>query len=1081
MSESLNTTVGSKVGYDLGINKKISEKTEIVFKTDHSLVMEWTEDPLLSKYHCVIVDEAHERSLSTDVLLSILKMTLRDPRRKVPLKIVITSATIDPTAFCNFYQDFSVKLLEVKGKIHPIELFWGDTALQVNTDYVIKSVDKVEELLKKNNADFGTILSFLATPADTARAVELLTRRMDQDDYDILQLHGRLPIEEQEKVFLPINKRRVVFATNAAETSITIPEVTVVVDAGIAKERDYDAARNISILKLREINQSSARQRMGRAGRTRPGQCYRLYTKKDHQSFSASMVPEIKRVPLDQCLLQLISMGITNPKSFEFVESPAKIAIEKGIDSLQYLDAIKSDGNDNLQLTKTGTKMSKFSMDPRLSKMIVLAINEGKLQYLKDIITICAVASNGGNVFYRQGTFAEKQEADMTKLQFCDENSDFVTMLNVYKEWNSQDTEKAKSKWCFENFINGKSMKAIRSTRVDIFAILKHNFGIYVKDLERQQEDLTKAYLDKLMARCFGLHLAKFTGYQRYGYVTVWNQEILQLHPGSSIFHVAENAPKFVVFDQMMITSNSYMLHVHVIDDCLNPDHALINSPLIEAHMLGNCVMKPIGSLVLKRHLIGKQHFKRKELEGKIIQLIEEEREFNGSIATKFVQMEMDIKSGSLQAFCHKEFVPLVKSYLENELRAITTELSNELLKLEVPETKFSLFIQEGGTTKEPMMPQDFDAIGIKEPYEQEVLEEILANNIGSQIIKKYFFKEDRCVIICRSPSSAKYLLDLFQEENVLEVLELEKHQVYPLRNSKASNQMAPKSNVTVCLEFQRRLRRNFGFIKFQSGNLCSEFSRSYTILPVKSSRDRKTARIVPISPSLKEETIRRSIGPKYGKVKISLPREKPFESTQEDINLLIQELESKLIQAYHVPRLLFQIRPMNNQSHFVNWKFFIDFCCIETGVQLARDFNNRPSDLLLLHTFESCRYDINASIVTYADVYEAYREKVKKMLPDNVQFELKTKQERVVLTLKSDDHKALTVVKTQLSDILEGEMLTHDNLRYCKTPNIWEQLSNITGHNKALLKRRCLGDHVTLTLFGEPKLKSEMKTVINK
>jgi HrpA-like RNA helicase len=248
VSKSVGSKVGGVVGYDFGFRKKTTPgQTKITFMTNHSMMLSWQKDPELSEFSCIVVDEAHERSLDIDLLLSILKTTLE---KRPDFRIVVTSATIDPSAFAKFYSKFSVKILDIPGKIYPIETIWDGAPLDLTGDYVSRSVEKIVQILSGERPEEKKgILAFLATPADTERAQRMLQRLYPRmEDTEVLQFHGKLALEDQQKVLKPMDEHkryRVIFATNSAETSVTIPDITIVVDSGIAKHRQFDPKRNI--------------------------------------------------------------------------------------------------------------------------------------------------------------------------------------------------------------------------------------------------------------------------------------------------------------------------------------------------------------------------------------------------------------------------------------------------------------------------------------------------------------------------------------------------------------------------------------------------------------------------------------------------------------------------------------------------------------------------------------------------------------------------------------------------------------------------------------------------------------------
>ena len=326
VADEMGTTYGGIVGYRAGFVSKISARTRVLFTTDHNLLNECLKDPLLEKYSCVIIDEAHERSIYTDLLLGMIKKCLKE---RNDLRVIVTSATIDPDVFVMYFGDAPV--LRVSGRMFPVEVVYKDISEPSQENYLQEAVEKVKEI--HEHEPEGDVLVFLTSPLETQKACEKLESKAD---LVCLPLHGQLQAQEQQRVFEPVTlgeRERVVFATNSAETSITIPGIKYVVDTGLVKEKVFDVKKNMSALVVKAISKSSAEQRKGRAGRMSSGKCYRLYTEKEFKAMDHIALPEILRVHLGQALLKLMEIGIADPLSFDFVQSPSEDALtERGKD-----------------------------------------------------------------------------------------------------------------------------------------------------------------------------------------------------------------------------------------------------------------------------------------------------------------------------------------------------------------------------------------------------------------------------------------------------------------------------------------------------------------------------------------------------------------------------------------------------------------------------------------------------------------------------------------------------------------------------------------------------------------------------
>ncbi|NPA77114.1 MAG: DEAD/DEAH box helicase [Candidatus Diapherotrites archaeon] len=367
VAEEMYTTVGHLVGYKAGFVEKRSKRTKIMYVTDHVLLNECIGDPDLSRYSCIVIDEAHERSIYTDLLLGMIKKALQ---RRPDLHAIITSATIDPEVFVKFFGGCPV--LRVPGRVFPVEVFYHNdvTACQPVDNYVALALDKVQYIHDEKEPP-GDILVFLTSPKETEKACELMEKRISRDKLECLPLHGQQAPSEQQKVFGGVKngRRKVVFSTNCAETSITIPGIKYVVDTGLAKEKSFDCTKSMSTLKICYISKSSADQRKGRAGRIEPGRCYRLYSESVYDQMKATSTPEILRTHLGLSLLKLMLLGIPDPRQFDFVQTPPLDLLETAWQSLKELDAVNSE-----ILTDLGRQLAQLSLEPKLGKLVIEGI-----------------------------------------------------------------------------------------------------------------------------------------------------------------------------------------------------------------------------------------------------------------------------------------------------------------------------------------------------------------------------------------------------------------------------------------------------------------------------------------------------------------------------------------------------------------------------------------------------------------------------------------------------------------------------------------------------------------------------------
>lgn len=423
VAEELGAPVGGAVGYAVRFTDKVSDDTLVKVMTDGLLLAEIRRDRLLRAYDTIIVDEAHERTLTIDFLLGYLTQIL--PQRP-DLKVVITSATIDTTRFAAHFG--GAPTVEVSGRGYPVEVryrpFGEDPEDERDQPQAI--CDAVAELTAEAPGDVLVFLSGEREIRDTADALA-----GTELDIDVLPLYARLSLAEQHRVFASHTKRRVVLATNVAETSLTVPGITAVVDAGTARISRYNRRTKVQRLPIEPVSQASARQRAGRCGRTAPGTCIRLYSE---ESFAARPVftePEIRRTNLASVILQMASLGLGNVEDFPFVDPPDRRQVRDGVMLLEELAAVErrsgDDGASHLRLTRLGRRLAQLPVDPRLGRMVIEAERRG---CLREVLVVVAGLSIQDPRERPQG---KEQAADELHRRFADPDSDFVAILNLWE------------------------------------------------------------------------------------------------------------------------------------------------------------------------------------------------------------------------------------------------------------------------------------------------------------------------------------------------------------------------------------------------------------------------------------------------------------------------------------------------------------------------------------------------------------------------------------------------------------------------------------------------------------------------
>lgn len=453
LAEELDTEVGEAVGYTVRFTDEVSESTLVKLMTDGILLAEIQRDRLLRRYDTLIIDEAHERSLNIDFLLGYLAQLL--PRRP-DLKVVITSATIDPERFARHFaaaDGTPAPIVEVSGRTYPVEVRYrpltvevGDTL--VDRDPVDAVCEAVEELQAEGDGDILVFLSGEREIRDTADAL----RDRKLRNTEVLPLYGRLSAAEQHRVFTPHAGRRVVLSTNVAETSLTVPGIRYVVDPGTARISRYSVRTKVQRLPIEPISQASARQRSGRCGRVADGICIRLYSEEDFDSRPEFTEPEILRTNLASVVLQMTALGLGDIASFPFVEPPDPRAIRDGIALLEELGALEPPKNgEDLRLTATGREIARMPVDPRMARMIVEGHRNGCLREVLIIVSALSIQD------VRERPTEFQQAADEKHARFAVENSDFLAYLRLWDYLKEQRKQLSSSKFrrlCRDEFLH---------------------------------------------------------------------------------------------------------------------------------------------------------------------------------------------------------------------------------------------------------------------------------------------------------------------------------------------------------------------------------------------------------------------------------------------------------------------------------------------------------------------------------------------------------------------------------------------------------------------------------------------------
>uniref|UniRef100_A0A5B7BS90 RNA helicase n=1 Tax=Davidia involucrata TaxID=16924 RepID=A0A5B7BS90_DAVIN len=540
VSQEMGVKLGHEVGYSIRFEDCTSEKTVLKYMTDGMLLREFLGEPDLASYSVVMVDEAHERTLSTDILFGLVKDI---SRFRPDLKLLISSATLDAEKFSDYFD--SAPIFKIPGRRFPVEIHYTKAP---EADYLDAAIVTALQIHVTQEPGDGDILVFFTGQEEIETAEEILKHRTRGLGTKIAELiicpiYANLPTELQAKIFEPTPEgaRKVVLATNIAETSLTIDGIKYVIDPGFCKMKSYNPRTGMESLLVAPISKASAMQRAGRSGRTGPGKCFRLYTAYNYYNdLEDNTVPEVQRTNLANVVLTLKSLGIHDLLNFDFMDPPPAEALLKALELLFALSALNKLG----ELTKVGRRMAEFPLDPMLSKMIVAS---DKYKCSDEIISIAAMLSVGNSIFYRP---KDKQvHADNARLNFHTGNvGDHIALLKVYSSW--KETNFA-TQWCYENYIQVRSMKRARDVRDQLEGLLER----VEIELTSNSNDLEA--IKKAITSGFFPHSAKM---QKNGsYRTVKHPQTVYIHPSSGL---AQVLPRWVVYHELVLTTKEYMRQV---------------------------------------------------------------------------------------------------------------------------------------------------------------------------------------------------------------------------------------------------------------------------------------------------------------------------------------------------------------------------------------------------------------------------------------------------------------------------------------------------------------------------------------
>jgi pre-mRNA-splicing factor ATP-dependent RNA helicase DHX15/PRP43 len=528
VADEMDVKLGDEVGYTIRFEDVSGPKTKLKYLTDGMLLREAMSEPTLDRYSVIIIDEAHERTLSTDVLMGLLKEILAVRK---DLKAIIMSATLDALKFQKYFE--GAPLLKVPGRTFPVEIFYTPEPERDYLEAAIRTVLQIHQCEPP-----GDILLFLTGEQEIEDACAKISKEASAFSPDLgklwpVPLYSTLPPNQQQKIFsaapgpsVPGGApgRKVVVATNIAETSITIDGIVYVIDPGFSKQKVYNPRIRVESLLVSPISKASANQRSGRAGRTRPGKCFRLYTEKAfHKELQEQTYPEILRSSLSVVVLTLKKLGIDDLVHFDFMDPPAPETMMRALEELNYLGALDDDGN----MTEIGRQMAEMPLEPQLAKMLIASCEYGCSNEILSIVAMLSVQQ----VFMRPKDAAKA--ADEAKAKFAHVDGDHLTLLNAYHAYKQAKEDKD---WCWENFLDARALKSADNVRTQLEKIVKR-LGLALRSNEFTSKDYYPM-IRKALTAGFFMQVAhqERTG----GYLTVKDNQVVGLHPSTVLEHKPE-------------------------------------------------------------------------------------------------------------------------------------------------------------------------------------------------------------------------------------------------------------------------------------------------------------------------------------------------------------------------------------------------------------------------------------------------------------------------------------------------------------------------------------------------------------
>ncbi|KAK0171609.1 hypothetical protein PV328_005040 [Microctonus aethiopoides] len=541
VAHEMAVKLGNEVGYAIRFEDCTSHRTIIKYMTDGTLHREFLSEPDLESYSVIIIDEAHERTLHTDILFGLVKDITRF---RPDLKLLISSATLDADKFSTFFDNAPV--FRIPGRRFQVDIYYTKAPEADYIDACVVSILQIHATQPR-----GDILVFLTGQDEIETCQEMLQERVRRlgtklNELIILPVYANLPSDMQAKIFQPTppGARKVVLATNIAETSLTIDNIVYVIDPGFAKQNNFNSRTGMESLIVVPISKASANQRAGRAGRVAPGKCFRLYTAWAYKhDLEDNTVPEIQRINLGNAVLTLKALNINDLVHFDFLDPPPHETLILALEQLYALGALNHRG----ELTKLGRKMAEFPLDPMMAKMLIAS---EKYRCSEEIASIAAMLSVNGAIFYRPKD--KIIHADTARKNFHVPGGDHLTLLNIYNQWAQSDFS---THWCYENFIQHKSMKRARDVREQLVGLM-----------QRVEMELVSGISDtvsirKAITAGYFYHVSRLS--KSGHYKTAKHNQTVSIHPNSSLF---QDLPRWLLYHELVFTTKEFMRQVTEIE-----------------------------------------------------------------------------------------------------------------------------------------------------------------------------------------------------------------------------------------------------------------------------------------------------------------------------------------------------------------------------------------------------------------------------------------------------------------------------------------------------------------------------------